>query len=225
MRIHIRGQMGVQVIGASLALTQVNSDEEPIICVNTKEIPYDGTNKLSNLFDYTCRVIDVDGVRKTPYWIEGAATLIMNNRNKILRWLKPKKSLLRTVSTNAIHIRGDDKTVCSVNSYKHLVSYAKGKTSSIVAYTNDIKFASSIVDDIPVSNNDDLEDWINIYNSEVVYAAPSAFIMCMLILNPNKKIVFLGDKYCDGTYAAIKNDLLFLNELKEFCPNMEILND
>jgi len=54
---------------------------------------YDSTNKLQDVFDVNCRIIEIDTIRKTPYWVEGSAKYIFKNRDKIFRWLTPKANI------------------------------------------------------------------------------------------------------------------------------------
>ncbi len=226
IRLHIRGQMGVQILQAATAISTINEEEEPILCVNTGgNLTYDGTNKLNNIFDVKCRVIEIDDtIRKTPYWIEGAATYIFKNRAKVIKWLVPKTFFKKLDLGRAVHIRGLDKNVASMESYDHLVGVATYESDNVTIYSDDPERTKKY-STCRISNQTSLEDWIDIYHSEIVYAAPSAFIMSMLILDPNKHVVFLGDKYCNGTYGAYQNDMLFIREAQEYCPNMVILDD
>lgn len=235
IRLHIRGQMGVQILQAATAISIINSDEEPILCVNTGgNLSYDSTNKLQNVFDANCRIVEIDTTRKTPYWVEGSARYIFKNRDKIFRWLTPKTHISSnpdTIGRLGVHIRGKDKHVASVESYKHLLTIAHADSvihangpESLVIYSDDSDLTSETYPDYAISNQSSIADWIDLYNSDIVYAAPSAFIMSMLIFNPNKRIVFLGDKYCDGPYIDYRHDMLFLRECQTHCKNVTILD-
>ena len=229
IRLHIRGQMGVQILQAATAISVINSDEEPILCVNTGgDLSYDSTNKLQDVFDVKCRIIEIDTIRKTPYWVDGSARFIFKNRNKILRWLVPKNFTKKPNLVAGVHIRGKDKHVASVESYKHLLDVAAINPvtrDQIIIYSDDADLAAKTYPEYTITNQSGIDDWIDLYNSDIVYAAPSAFIMSMLVFNPNKHIVFLGDKYCDGPYVAYHNDMLFLRECQTYCKNVKILDD
>ena len=221
MRINCRGQMGVQFLEAAVGISNLNDDEEPILVVNSGgNLPYDGTNKLDILFEPQCRVIDIDdGFRKTPYWVDGAATRIFENREKIFRWLKPKDySLHPSEDANTIHIRTGDKQAVSKESYEYLISLAP---KNAVVYSNDIEFAKTLSDRV-ITGGSVFEDWCRLYNSYEVYAAPSAFIMMMLIINPEKRVKFIGEPHL--IFENSPSDMLFIREAMEFCPNVEILS-
>ena len=235
IRLHVRGQMGVQILQAATAISVINSDEEPILCVNTGgDLSYDSTNKLQDVFDVNCRIIEIDTIRKTPYWVEGSAKYIFKNRDKIFRWLTPKANISPnpdSIGRLGIHIRGKDKHVASIESYKHLLTIARADRvthadgpDSLVIYSDDPDLAAKTYPEYTISNQSSIADWIDLYNSDIVYAAPSAFIMSMLIFNPNKRIVFLGDKYCDGPYIGYRHDMLFLRECQAYCKNVTILD-
>jgi len=223
VRIHVRGQMGVQTLQASYSLACLNDGEEPIICVNHGGLPDSTKNKLDLLFEPRCRIIDIDSTYKTPYWTEGVATKIFTNREKIFRWLVPNvpQSIVSDFAKPAIHIRGRDKRISSDDSLKHLISLAPQDS---IIYTDDIPLTKTLTD-LPISNGDPFIDWVDMYNSPELYASPSAFIISMLVLNPNKKVKFLDKKYCDGSFPHSDHDLLFINEMKQFCPNLEMIND
>ena len=229
IRTHVRGQMGVQILQAFTALSSINADEEPIICVCSGGLTYDGTNKLGLVFNTKCRVIDIDDiVRKTPYWVDGAATKIFENRDNIFRWLQPKSFPTKENLDVAVHIRGKDKPTVSKKSYRYLVDEVSSRHDNVIAYTDDKDFADTLLANTPnirTSTQSVIDDWADMYNSQIVYSSPSAFIMSMLLINPNKHVVILGDKYCDGGYPHFTNDLLFIREAKQFCPNMEIWDE
>ena len=229
VRVHVRGQMGVQILQLAVALSSLTDNEEPIVCVNTGKLPLYAPNKLDDVFDYTCRVIEIDSTRKTQYCVADAATKIMRNREMVFRWFKPKKFTQKSNLPPAIHIRSDGKNISSVESYRHLIDIAKNNQAigRPIIYTNDTVLTNDIINDhdLDISNQTEIQDWIDIFYSPFVYAAPSEFIISMLIFNPDKHVTFLGDKYCDGSYASIANDLLFLKELVNFCPNVKFIND
>ena len=223
-RIHIRGRMGVQILQAATALSRLDPKEDPVICVNTQGLSDDFNSKLHLLFDPQCRVVNIDDSKKTPYWVSGAATSIFENRDKIFRWMKPKVMNLTNHNSQAIHIRGGDKKIVSAKNNDMLVHIAlrRGQEPSII-YTNDRAAVDTKHHDL-ISNLPDAEsDWWSMYHTKTVYAAPSAFIMSMLLVNPDKHIIFMNEKQCDGEYPHTGNDFLFLREAMAYCKNVEFL--
>ncbi len=228
-RLHIRGLMGVQILQAAVALSKENDDDDDtVLCINNEKSEslseQQLSNKLHTVFDAKCRVIDIDAKQKTPYWIDGAATSIFQNRENIFKFLVPRTEMIDNIfpgAFNAIHIRGNDKNVASIESYKKLLDIAG---SNAIIYTDDREKVKLISETHQVSKNkEDIDDWIEMYNSPIIYAAPSAFIMSMLILNPEKNIVFMNEEMCDGDYPASAGDFLFLREAMNFCKNVSIL--
>jgi len=229
-RVHIRGNMGTQILQAAAALAPLDPNDEPIICVNSGgNLPYNAKSHLQKVFEPKIRIIDSDEMRKTPYWKEGVATSIFTNRDKILNWLPMHKhvSLSADVAhmysstlNHALHIRGGDKRIASEASYKYLASLA----TYPCVYSDDKEFARTIAPELVISVGSPIEDWLHMLISNHIFAAPSSFIMCMLLFNPEKKISFLGNKYNDGGYD-VSADIMFLREAQQFCPNVEILDD
>lgn len=221
MRVHIRGNFGTQILQAATALAPLPEASEPILCINHGNLPYDGTNKLRLVFTPKIRCIDVDMTNKTPYWKAGVASQIFNNREKIFNWLVPK-DLPFELGCNAVHIRGRDKKVYSDASNKKLLQLAN---DPFIIFTDDEKYVETLTDRPDKIYSQDMEtDWLSLYNANHVWAAPSAFILCMLLFNPNKKITILGDKYCDGGYD-FSQDMIFVRECQQYCPNLEIIDD
>lgn len=228
MRVHIRGNAGTQILQAAAALSVLPVDAEPIICVNHGgNLSYDGTNKLNHFFRPQIRIIDVDTMNKTPYWEAGVATSIFENRDKIFRWL-PMLEVVRMAadvahmySSNrqqALHIRGGDKPIMSEASYSRLVSLSTNAT----VFTDDREFARRIAPTNAISNGGWFDDWIDMMMTNCIFAAPSSFVMSMLLFNPEKKILFTGDTYNDGGYDVSK-DMIFLREAMPYCRNVEII--
>jgi len=97
------------------------------------------------------------------------------------------------------NIRGKDKHVASIESYRHLLTIARADRvthadgpDALVIYSDDPDLAAKTYPEYTISNQSSIADWIDMYNSDIVYAAPSAFIMSMLIFNPNKRIDISG---------------------------------
>ena len=232
-RIHVRGLMGVQILQVAVGLSK-ESDKDPddcVICINNEKTEVLSSERLSNklhhVFDARCRVVDIDCKEKTPYWVEGAATSIFENRENIFKFLVPRTDMIENIfpfsdgKSVAVHIRGNDKNVASVESCRKLLAMAG---SNAMIYTDDKEKAKSVSPDHQISKNElDIDDWIDMYNSPIIYAAPSAFIMSMLVFNPTKKMIFMNEKMCDGEYPASAGDFLFLREAMKFCPNVYII--
>ena len=227
-RLHVRGLMGVQILQAAVALSKESDDDDCVICVNNEKSESLSEEQLSNqlhhVFDAKCRVIDIDAKQKTPYWVDGAATSLFENRDNIFKFLVPRTEMIDNIfpaSTNAVHIRGKDKNVASIESCKKLLEIAGPST---IIYTDDKEKVKQISETHEVSNNEqDIDDWIDMYNAPILYAAPSAFIISMLVFNPDKKIVFMNEEMCNGDYPASAGDFLFLREAMKFCKNVSIL--
>lgn len=229
-RVHIRGNMGTQILQAAAALAVLDPNDEPIICVNTGgNLSYDARSHLEKVFDPKIRIIDSDEMRKTPYWKEGVATSIFTNREKILKWLPPTAQVRLAADVahmyasnrnNALHIRGGDKKIASIRAYSYLAACAENAT----VYTDDQEFARKIAPVSVISKGSAIEDWMDMLISNNIFAAPSSFVMCMLLFNPEKNITFLGDKYNDGGYD-VSADIMFLREAQQFCPNVVIIDD
>jgi len=219
MRHNIRGNFGTQILQAALAVAR--DPGEPILCVNTGNLPYDGGNKLPLVFKPACRVIEVDTMMKTPYWIPGAAKEIFENREKIFRWLVPLP-IPQIVGFNAVHIRGKDKRMCSDDSYRELIEMGENGDDRMLIFTDDEEYVKTLTDRWEnIYSESMIEDWHCIYNAPTTWAAPSSFILSMLLFNPEKKITFLGDKYWTGDYD-LSGDKIFLEELLPYCPNVTI---
>jgi len=229
-RIHIRGQMGVQLLQSAVGLATLNDNKDPIICVNTSGLAYDASSKLDVITNVKFRVINIPTMFKTPYWVSGAASDIFTTREKVLNWICLKEYKLQKNLITGIHVRGKDKKVASTKSIAYMIGEAIKQDKSAKIFTNDL----SMIDPVTLSSLEEgirpygqaadiVDDWFSLYHSDVVYAAPSAFIFSMLIFNPDKKIIFLSDKHCDGSYTNIANDLLFINEAKNYCKNVSFL--
>jgi len=231
LRIHVRGQMGVQLLQSAVGLSTLKENEEPVICVNTGGgLAYDASSKLDVVTDVKFRVTNIPTMLKTPYWISGTAKNVFTNREKLLEWINLKDYKPKKVLTTGIHVRGKDKMVASKKTITHMITEATKQDKNAKIFTNDLTMidstiASSLNESIRLDNSysDIVDDWFSLYYSDVVYAAPSAFILSMLLFNPDKKIIFLGNKYCDGTYTNAGGDLLFINEAKEYCKNTSFL--
>jgi len=232
-RIHIRGAMGVQILQAALGLSKKSDTDanDCIICVNNEKTNDTSSEELSNqlhhVFDSICRVVDIDCKEKTPYWVDGAATSIFENRYNIFKFLVPRTYMIENSLSYsddrvpAVHIRGKDKNLSSIESCKKLLEMAG---LNAIIYTDDKEKAKKVSSTHKISENEiDADDWIDMYNSSVIYAAPSAFIMSMLVFNPDKKMVFMNEEMCDGGYTSSAGDFLFLREAMKFCKNVSII--
>ncbi len=227
MRVHVRGQMGVQLMQAFVGISRLLEDETPIIVVNSGgDVPGAKTSQLHWVTDPQCEIKeDHDGIRKTPYWQSGAASVAFSHRERVMRWLPLQDRPI--VNTGIVlHARGGDKLMASVDTYRSLLDLIKqnhpGQKITILSDDADMLDALR-----PPSEDADVappeEDWFRIFNAEHVYCAPSAFVMSTLLYNPNKHVTYIGQEYCDGTYRAIADDYVFIDESHKFCPNLKVL--
>ncbi len=225
MRIHIRGQMGVQILQSFVAISKLHDDEKPIIVLNTANLKYDGTEKRTQVFNVKCEIRHQDEIRKTPYWEHGAAELAMASRERVLRdWLLPKPELITPKLLNVLHCRGGDKSVASAESYKILANETRLKIDLVVS--NDTVLGETIATHIGADFNPQstaIDDWAMILNAAAVVAAPSAFISSTLMIDPNKIIYFAGPRLCDGPYESTSGDLLFIEEMQQYCPKVKLI--
>ena len=222
--------MGVQILQVAVGLSKESDkdSDDCVICINNEKTEVLSSEKLSNklhhVFDARCRVIDIDSKEKTPYWVEGAATSIFENRENIFKFLVPRIDMIDNIFPGinpAVHIRGKDKNVASIESCKKLLDMAG---SNAMIYTDDKEKAKDVSQTHQISKNElDIDDWIDMYNSPIIYAAPSAFIMSMLLFNPTKKMIFMNEEMCNGEYPASAGDFLFLREAMKFCENVSII--
>lgn len=229
-RVHIRGNMGTQILELAVALATLKSNEEPVICVNHGgNLGYDATDQITKVLQSRARIVNVDMFNKTPYWIPGAAAQVFENLDEIYRYLNVRTDFgdLEKALDKIVHIRMGDKPLCRPETYQEIINYATHDdpigdpvicTDENVTVRNTISKAHRIYCEAP----DD--DWRRMYYAEKIYAAPSSFIMSMLIFNPKKKVTFFGKDYCDGTYN-VENDMIFLREMQSYCPHMEIIDD
>lgn len=225
MRVHIRGQMGVQILQSFVALSRLHDDEEPIIVVNTAGLHYDATEKLTQVFDVKCEIRHQDEMRKTPYWEPGAAEAVYHTRERTLsKWLQPKKHEFSGLLLQVMHCRGGDKSVASAEAYKVLADRVGLKIDLVVS--NDRTLGESVASQIGAEFNPEstpIEDWVTLLNASAVVAAPSAFVASTLVLDPNKRIYFAGESLCDGPYSATAGDLLFIDEMARYCKSVGVV--
>jgi len=224
--VHVRGQFGVQMMETFVGLSMLEEHETPMICVNTEDLYYDGSNRISQLFIPTngAEILNYHGTRKTPYWYPGCADSVFSTRDKNLnRWFSPKFTR-EPNDIVAVHIRGKDKPVASYNSYSFLISAAK-LIGDVTIFTDDPQLSSKLAEEhnVVISNGSWQEDWVTILNAKAVFCAPSAFIMSMLIIDPNKTIHMMSEKYCDGGFPHFHDDLRFAREAMKHCPNLGVL--
>lgn len=229
MRVHVRGQMGVQLMQAFVGIGRLADDEKPILVVNSGgDVPGAKTSQLHFVTDPQCEVReDHEGIRKTPYWHSGAARIAFLGRERTLRWIPLRDHEYGQLHGDAVvvHARGGDKAVASVDTYTKLVDLAKKRHPDCKVYV--LSDSQDLLDAL-VPPKDEIggdvdEDWFTILEAKHVYAAPSGFVMSTLLFNPQKKVTFIGPSWCDGSYPAVADDFTFIEEAKEFCPNLEVL--
>lgn len=230
MKVHVRGHMGVQVLQAFVGLSDVRDDEYPIICANTDDLPYDGSNRLHELMMPMngAQFISYDGNRKTPYWVPGAATKAFKNRDRAFaKWFDPIiDPIIGGPVGVAVHVRGTDKPVASYKSNVKLIRLFNDP-AEVTIYSDDYELSKKLARETKTraaTLAGATYDWNKIYHSAVVYGCPSAYLMSMLLFNPLKAMVFGGESYCDGGYQTTAGDFIFLREAMEFCPNVMIVN-
>jgi len=229
MRIHIRGQMGVQILQSFVAIGRLHYDETPTIVVNTAgNLPYDATEKLSRVFDPKVVISHQEEFRKTPYWEPGSAALAFQSRDRVLSELLPLKDSMKapspTKTKSILHCRGGDKITATAESYEKLFGVAGFAIDRVLS--NDAALGEAVASRIGADFYDTTsmeDDWKTILDAERVLAMPSAFVMSTMLIDPAKRIVFGGESFRDGPYEAMAGDLLFIDEAREYCPNVEVL--
>ncbi len=227
MRVHVRGQMGVQLMQAFVGIGRLADDEVPIIVVNSGgDVPGAKTSRLHWITDPQCEVReDPEGIRKTPYWHSGAAAYAFRGRERTLRYL-PLQDRPTVDIGIVMHARGGDKPIASIDTYRMLLDMIRenhpGEHITILSDDLDMLDAlrppSEDVDPSPPE-----KDWFRILSAKHVYCAPSAFVTSTLLYNPNKHVTYIGQEYCDGTYPAVADDFVFIDEVHKFCPNLRVL--
>ena len=231
---NVRGQMGVQILQAFTALAGVYPDENPKIIVNTGGVSYDSSAKIEQVFDSKIPIEEREGTRKSPYWNQGMASRIFRTRARVAsEYLVPRKELYLPATGSlkdapiavAVHMRGKDKPVATAESYIRLVNRAKDMGEPVL-FSDDRDLVKAVSKEtkcqIGISSSA-VEDYKKLFNARVVFCVPNAFIMSMLLINPNKKIMMAGRSYCDGSYTAYQDDLSFAEEAVEYCKNWEII--
>jgi len=127
-----------------------------------------------------------------------------------------------------LHARGGDKPIATVNAYRNLLDRVKHNhpNEKITILSDDVDLLDMLR---PPSEDADVtppeEDWFSILGAKHVYCAPSAFVTSTLLYEPNKNINYIGQEFCDGTYSAIANDFVFIDEAHRFCPNLKVIRE
>jgi hypothetical protein len=124
-----------------------------------------------------------------------------------------------------VHVRGGDKDIASLDAYKRLIELAKQKNprADVVVIGDDDSILDSLQEFATVVRGEPEADWFRVLDANQVYCGPSAFVGSTLLYDPKKKMFVMGKNWCDGAYHAIEDDLVFFEEAKAFCPNLEIL--
>jgi len=232
MRVHVRGQLGTQLIQAFVGIGRLGPDETPTIVVNSGGgVAGAKTSQLHWVTDPQCEIReDSDGVRKTPYWNPGAASMAFRGREKTLKYLplldrQPEPETKSTTKKIVVHVRGGDKDIASIDTYRKLVELAKQKNprADIVIIGDDDNVLDKLQDLATVVTGEPEADWFRVLDANHVYCGPSAFVGSTLLYDTKKKVSVMGKNWCDGSYHALEDDLVFFEEAKSFCPNLEIL--
>jgi len=230
MRVHIRGRMGVQLLQAFVGIGRLGEDERPTLIVNSGgDVPGAKTSQLHWVTDPMCEVReDHEGMRKTPYWHGGAASVAFRGREMSMAWLplldhrdnKPNDMVIA-------HMRGGDKRIATPETYRKFLAYAYGRhpDTKIYVMSDDVTLLDEVEPDrsLHIVGEPD-EDWFTILNAKHVYCATSSFVTSTLLYNPDKKVTVMHRAWCDGDYGAIDDDYRFLEDAQMFCPNLEILS-
>jgi hypothetical protein len=230
MRVHVRGQLGTQLLQAFVGISRLQPDETPTIVVNSGG----GVSgaKLSQLHwvtDPLCEIReDHEGTRKTPYWHSGAGRTAFRNRESVIRWLplldreQTKYDKKRVI----VHVRGGDKNIATVESYVRLIELAKSQNprAEVIAMGDDDSLLDTLEQHVKVIRGEAKDDWFELLWAHRVYCGPSSFVGSTLLYDVKKKVSVMGLSWCNGTYNSIEDDLRFFEEAREFCPNLEILS-
>ena len=231
MKVHVRGNMCVQILETFVALSRVTKHEKPIVFVNTLGLSGDlAVEHLSKLFDCNFEIRVQEEMRKTPYWETGCARQVFHNRERILRqWMRPKPFLMESRAANApqrtadtkvaLHIRSGDKSSITYERCLKLAEIAKAE-GEVTLFSDNHKLeipGTSRVRGSPV------EDWASIFSSSIIYCGPSMFPLTSLLLDPTIPVRVAGESWCDNNIAS--NDYVFIREAQEFCPNLQVIDD
>jgi hypothetical protein len=121
-----------------------------------------------------------------------------------------------------IHARGTDKKMLNYQDYKEIIESIHAD-SSLCIVTDDDDFRSEFEMDysgcpnIHISEKDMFQDWLKIYNAEVVYSTASSFSLSTLIFDPSKEInIIIPKSPNQGT------ETVFVQESMEYCDNLEL---
>ena len=93
-------------------------------------------------------------------------------------------------------------------------------------FSDDVKLVRRIAKETKTniaSSADVVKDYAALLNARILFSAPNAFVLSMLLLRPNKDIRIAGRSYCDGEYVAYQNDLDFAEEAQDYCKNVSII--
>ena len=228
MRVHIRGRMGDQLLQSFVGIGRLGEDERPILVVNSGgDIPGAKTSQLHWVTDPQCEVReDHEGMRKTPCWYNGAATTAFRSRESTMHWVplldhadnKPNNLII-------VYMRGGDKPVASVETYKRLVAHVREQhpNEGIALMSDDVTMLDEIEPNraLHLVGEPD-EDWFVILNAKHVYCSMSSYVTSTLLYNPNKTMTVMPKSLCNDP-QIMASEYTFLEEAKEFCPNLTIL--
>jgi hypothetical protein len=245
--IHVRGQYGVQLLQAATGISRLGPNEEPRIVVNNGGgvIP-EPVDKLNWFYNYPQRlvktvpiIVDPNGTEKTPYWEKGAATIIFSDRGmeKIRQYLfyNPADASLKSPPYNVLHIRGHDKKMASLETYRKFLNFIEiNYENSLYVIGDDPDFIEDILQSSsrpsvkprppathPITSYTRsltgltiATDYHTLLRADRVFSAPSAFVLSTLLIDRYKKIAIIGQGNCDGPYAN-KNDFIFIEEFRK----------
>lgn len=234
--VHVRGQLGVQILEAFVGLAASSPGEPSQIVVNAAGLEGPATRDLISgvIKPRTAAVVSPGTAWKTPYWNPGCAMRLFRNRERVLadHFEYDERATMDNVAMSefaVVHVRGTDKPVASYASHCMLYDEAArvhGAERVIVCGDDSALLARLAADKgARVSMGETHADWRLVARAPNVYCAPSAFPFSTLVVAPSKTMTVLGPRLCDGGYPHVDADLTFIREAARegFCRNITFM--
>ena len=197
MHVHVRGGLGFQILGLIGAMSESIANCDPIseVTLNFGHYPnapiygekfkYD-RNYLSEIFDLPFPVITQIGTEKYSFF----RPLVIARVIRHLPAIREALSLKKTSYANSghyhktvVHVRHLDRHIVSHETYCHVMAVNPG----CFIMTDDYESALYKFPGIPVSHNQEIDDWCNLarnIETRTVIGGVSSFTISAALLNP-----------------------------------------